>query len=83
MDAIARGITVRPPERGVSYAAFVDMSGGSSDDAVLAIGHNDADRRVVIDVVQDQGAAAPFNPNHAVERFVTTLRAYCVRRVTD
>lgn len=82
MDAITRGIAVRPAQRGVSYAAFVDMSGGSSDDAVLAIGHNDADGRVVVDVVQDQGAAVPFNPNRAVERFVATLREYGVARVT-
>lgn len=76
MDAIARGVSVRRPERDITYTAFVDMSGGSSDDAVLAIGHSAPDGRVVLDLVQDQGAAAPFNPNKAVERFVRTLREY-------
>ena len=82
MDAIARGVFVRLPEPGLRYAAFVDMSGGSSDDAVLAIGHADADCRAVIDLVQDQGAAVPFNPNTAVERFVRTLQHYGLARVT-
>jgi hypothetical protein len=82
MDAVARGVALRRPERANSYMAFVDMSGGSSDDAVLAIGHTDVDNRIVIDLVQDQGTAAPFNPNRAVERFVATLRAYGVSRVT-
>lgn len=82
MDAIARGIVVRPPERGVRYAAFVDMSGGSSDDAVLAIGHINADGRTVLDRIENQGAAVPFNPNKAVERFVRTLKDYGIARVT-
>jgi hypothetical protein len=76
MDAIARGVSVRLPERGVRYSAFVDMSGGSSDDAVLAIGHTDANGRAVLDCIENQGAAVPFNPNKAVERFVRTLKSY-------
>ncbi len=82
MDAIVRAVAVRPPVPAVRYAAFVDMSGGSSDDAVLAIGHTDAEGRAVVDLVQDQGAAAPFNPNSAVARFVRTLQTYGVTRVT-
>ena len=82
MDAIARGVAVRRPERDIRYAAFVDMSGGSSDDAVLAIGHTGIDGRVVLDLVQDQGAAVPFNPHKAVERFVRTLKDYGIAHVT-
>jgi len=82
MDAIARGVSVRRPERDIRYTAFVDMSGGSSDDAVLAIGHTGIDGRVVLDLVQDQGAAVPFNPNKAVERFVRTLKDYGIAHVT-
>jgi len=82
MDAIARGVSVRRPESDIQYTAFVDMSGGSSDDAVLAIGHTGFGGRVVLDIVQDQGAAVPFNPNKAVERFVRTLRDYRIARVT-
>ena len=82
MDAIARGVFVRLPEPGIRYAAFVDMSGGSSDDAVLAIGHTDADGRAVLDIVENQGAAVSFNPNKAVERFVRTLKQHGIVRVT-
>src|SRR5205823_2540120 len=82
MDAIERGVTVRPPQRGVDYTAFVDMSGGSSDDAVLAIGHRDSQGRAVLDCLVDQGQRPPFDPNAAVERFVRTLRGYRITRVT-
>jgi hypothetical protein len=57
------------------------MSGGSSDDAVLAIGHRDVDGRVILDALQDQGARPPFDPNAAVLRFVATLQQYRVSRV--
>lgn len=82
MDAIARGVSVRPPERGVLYRAFVDMSGGSSDDAVLAIGHRDESGRVVLDCVVDQGQRPPFDPNKAVQRFLRVLGEYGVGAVT-
>jgi hypothetical protein len=82
MDAIGRGVHVRPRESGVTYAAFVDMSGGSSDDAVLGIGHTDAAGRHVLDALIDQGQRPPFDPNKAVERFVRTLRDYGIGAVT-
>jgi hypothetical protein len=37
MDAVERGVVRRPYDSGIQYTAFVDMSGGSSDDACLAI----------------------------------------------
>jgi hypothetical protein len=82
MDAIQRGVKARPPLDGVRYSAFVDMSGGSNDDAVLSIGHVDASGIVVVDLVQDQGQRPPFDPNAAVVRFVATLKAYGISRVT-
>lgn len=82
MDAVTRGVVLRPPEDGITYAAFVDMSGGSSDDAVLAIGHKDADGRFVVDRLVDQGAPPPFDPRKAVARFVPVLREHRVSRVT-
>jgi len=48
--AIERGVTIRPPRLGTVYSAFVDMSGGSSDDAVLAIAHLDAPGRSALDL---------------------------------
>jgi len=81
MDAVARGISIRPPEPDIAYVAFVDMSGGSNDDAVLSIAHLDADERAVLDCLVNQGPPPPFDPRRAVERFVTTLRQYRVTRV--
>jgi len=57
------------------------MSGGSSDDAVLAISHEDASGRVVLDRVLNQGQPPPFDPRRAVERFVAVLREYRVASV--
>lgn len=79
--AIVRGTVVRAPERGVSYSAFVDLSGGSSDDAVLAIAHQDAGGRIVLDRVVNQGPPPPFDPRRAVLRFVSVLREYRISAV--
>lgn len=76
MDAVARGVAVRGPERGVEYRAFVDMSGGSVDDAVLAVAHVDAEARGVLDRVLDQGCRPPFDPRGAVGRFAAVCREY-------
>jgi hypothetical protein len=81
MSAVARGVSVRRRELHLTYRAFVDMSGGSSDDAVLAIGHEDTGR-AVLDRVVNQGQAPPFDPRLAVERFVTILRDYGISTVT-
>jgi hypothetical protein len=81
MDAIARGVRVRLREPDVNYYAFVDMSGGSSDDAVLGISHTDTNGKYILDCLQDQGPRPPFDPNAAVTRFVETLQAYGISRV--
>jgi hypothetical protein len=81
MDAVDRGVAHRAPDEGVRYAAFIDMSGGSSDDAALAIGHRDADGRVIVNLVMDQGARPPFDPRKAVARFASVLAEYGVARV--
>jgi len=82
MGAIERGVRVRPPQPGLSYTTFVDMSGGSNDDATLAIAHRDAEGRAILDVVMDQGQRPPFDPRKAVERFSTILKDYGVTSVT-
>jgi hypothetical protein len=80
-DAVERGVTIRPRMSGCSYVAFVDMSGGSNDDAVLAVAHRDADGRAVLDCLTDQGQRPPFDPVKAAQRFVNVLRDYQVCRV--
>lgn len=82
MTAIARGIASRLPERGRQYVAFVDMSGGSSDSAVLAIAYRDEDGRAVLARIVDQGAPIPFDPNKAVTRFVGVLKEFGLSSLT-
>ena len=43
--AIERGVKIRPPVENTQYFGFVDMSGGSSDDAVLGIAHKNNNGR--------------------------------------
>ena len=70
MDAIVSGRRRLAPDPDVRYFAFVDMSGGSSDDAVLSIAHRDDQTdRAVVDLVEAQSGQAPFNPRKAVEKF--------------
>jgi hypothetical protein len=67
MAAIVTGRRRLFRESGVRHFGFVDMSGGSSDDAVLGIAHYDAARNVrVLDLLISQTGAPPFNPRHAV-----------------
>lgn len=65
------------------YFGFVDMSGGSSDDACLAIAHrDDAHQKSVLDLVVAQTGQPPFNPRHAVKKFANILKRYHVHSVT-
>jgi hypothetical protein len=57
LAAIVSGRRVLPPQPNVEYSAFVDMSGGSSDDAVLAIEHK-ADGHAVVDLVRSRTVGA-------------------------
>ena len=85
-DSVLEAIVVRrkslPPMRGTTYAGFVDMSGGSSDDACLAIAHKDEAGKVIVDLVEKQAGGVPFNPRDAVRKFAGILRAYGLARVT-
>jgi hypothetical protein len=78
MEAIDRGRNVRLPQDGISYFGFVDMSGGSNDDATLSIAHRSQDGKFVLDRVTDQGPRPPFDPRKAVERFAHVLERYRV-----
>jgi hypothetical protein len=79
--AIERGVKVRLPQRSLSYMAFVDMSGGSNDDACLAIGHRE-NGRSILDLCINQGGRVPFDPVKAVSSFADVLKEYRVSRVT-
>jgi hypothetical protein len=73
MEATDVGIKVRQLRDGVQYYAFVDMAGGSHDDAVLAIAHAE-DNVAVLDLIAKQTGAAPFNPRNAVQKFCEIMR---------
>ena len=79
LDCIVAGRRQLQPQPGVHYHGFIDMSGGSGDDATLAIGHSE-DGRAVLDLVTCQAGSPPFNPRHAVTRFVKILKDYSIRQ---
>jgi hypothetical protein len=81
MRAIVPGRRSLPWQEGKRYVAFVDMSGGSSDDATLAIAHAEG-RRAVVDLVAKQSGSPPFNPRDAVRKFVGILKEYRIASVT-
>ena len=71
----------RQPERDIKYFAFCDMSGGSADDACLAIAHAEGDI-CVLDWVAKQNGPAPFNPRNAVAKFCDILHDWNISSVT-
>jgi hypothetical protein len=81
ITAIVSGRRSLPPDAERAYVGFVDMSGGSSDDATLSIAHEENGKSIV-DLVIKQNGDPPFNPRQAVQKFVGTLNAYGLRRVT-
>ncbi len=83
MDAIVPGRKRLPPVEGRRYFGFCDLSGGSIDDATLAIAHRDeATERVVLDLVTSQSGRPPFNPRTAVKKHTGILEEYGLSRVT-
>ena len=83
MAAIVPGRSRLLPKDGIQYVAFVDMSGGSNDDACLGIAH-EADGKRILDCVMSQGHPPPFDPRMAVARFSKTLKRYrCSHVVGD
>jgi len=62
----------------VTYRAFVDPSGGSSDLMTLAIAHVDG-TRVVLDLVRER--KPPFSPDDVAREFADVLKSYNVASV--
>jgi hypothetical protein len=68
------------PQPGISYAAFVDPSGGSADSMTLAISHYDNTCDVVIiDAVRE--VQPPFSPEQVVAEFAQLLKTYRITSV--
>jgi hypothetical protein len=80
MRAIIPDLRKVPRELGKRYVAGVDMSGGSLDDACLAVAHREGSRRC-LDLLIAQDGQPPFNPRDAVRKFVRALREYGLSEV--
>src|SRR6202044_1603288 len=80
-DLVAHGVRELPAGDGITYAAFVDPSGGSTDSMTLAIGHCEASGVAVLDCVRE--VRAPFSPDGVVGEFATLLKSYGISRVTS
>jgi hypothetical protein len=80
-DVVAHGVRELPAGDGITYAAFVDPSGGSADSMTLAIGHCEGNGVAVLDCVRE--VRPPFSPDAVVEEFATLLKSYGVSRVTS
>lgn len=78
--AVVAGCFELPPASGISYAAFVDPSGGSSDSMTLAVAHRGREGVAVLDCVRE--IRAPFSPEAGVGEFGAILKAYRVSKVT-
>jgi hypothetical protein len=80
LDAIVPGRRMLPPQNGLVPTAFVDMSGGSADDAVLCLSTKDGNR-AIINLVVSQDGPIPFNPRQAVKKFSSVLHEWGIREV--
>jgi hypothetical protein len=67
LAAIVTGRRAFPPKKDTLHFGFCDMSGGSSDDATLAISHRE-NGKTIIDLVVSQDGGVPFNPRAAVRK---------------
>ncbi len=68
-----------PPEPGVTYAGFVDPSGGISDSMTLAVAHLRDGGICVLDAVLE--CKPPFDPQIAVSECTAVLNRFAVTRV--
>jgi hypothetical protein len=77
-SSVRHAICLAPIPR-ISYHAFVDPSGGSSDSMTLAIAHKEGER-VILDLVREW--RPPFSPDGVVSECAEVLKMYGVRTVT-
>jgi hypothetical protein len=75
LRAVVNGRLSLPPQDHVRYQAFVDLSHGSQDDAVLSIAHREG-KKVVVDLVVSQSGRPPFSANDAIKKFAGILHQF-------
>jgi hypothetical protein len=73
--AVVPGRVALPVVPGVKYFSFVDPAGGSGRDSMsAAVAHQEADGRVVLDLVIER--RPPFSPEAAAEEFSESLSPF-------
>jgi hypothetical protein len=79
---VAKGVYEHAPARSLTYRAFADPSGGSSDSFTLAIGHYLYNQQVVvIDALRE--TVPPFSPEQVVGQYADLLKSYHLSAVTS
>lgn len=67
------------PRPTIRYFAFVDVSGGMSDDAAIAIAHRTDEGNIVIDSLK--WFRPPFSPQTVIHQMAEHARRYGIRKV--
>lgn len=76
---LSLGVRERPRIGGITYRAFIDPSGGSSDSMTVAIGHREGNQSI-LDALRER--KPPFSPDDVVTEFAGALKSYGVHKVT-
>jgi hypothetical protein len=76
-SAVDVGVTVRPPEAGKRYVAWIDASSGASDSFACAIGHAEGRDLLLLDCLVE--VRAPFDTSAATQQVSDVLKAYGLR----
>jgi hypothetical protein len=76
LAAVVPGRKYLEPREGIRYVAACDLSGGTSDNAVLCLCHEE-NGKCIVDLIEKQaGEAKPFDPQRAVDQFARRLHEY-------
>lgn len=79
----ASGVHELPPSAGLTYCAFADPSGGSSDSFTLAVAHTETTGETstaVLDCIRE--IRPPFSPASAVAELSAVLKSYGLTQVS-
>lgn len=82
LACVVPGRKFLPREKDVRYMGFCDMSGGSDDEAALAISYLSKDGKLVLARIESQAGKPPFDPMQAVKKFCGILQEYGLSTVT-
>jgi hypothetical protein len=78
--AVDRGVTVRPPSKGLRYVSFCDPSGGARDSFTCAVAHAEGSVAILDALIEIK---APHNPVAATEEVSAVLKSYGLSATTS